>query len=79
MPLFYPATQSYPNNMTTAANPIEHTTPSAAAAKGYELYAARHGDAAARLCCYGRLSHMGFLFYAGDFARLEKDLADKPW
>jgi hypothetical protein len=66
--------------MSTPANtPAPLVKTSVAAAKGFELYAARHGDAAARLCCYGRLSHMGFLYFAGDVARLEKDLADKPW
>ena len=58
---------------------IAHIKTSVAASKGFELYAARNGDSAARACCYGRLAHMGFLYFAGETVALEKDLSAKPW
>ena len=46
----------FPSDMIAAAG----IKTSAAARKGFELYAGRHGDAAARAVSYGLLSSLGF-------------------
>jgi len=45
-----------------------------AAAKGFSLYAERHGEAAACGLCYGQLATIGFYFYAGCLGLVEKEL-----
>ena len=65
------------NHMTATPIP-SHIKTSHAYAKGFDLYALRNGVAAARLCSYGQLSHVGFLFYFMDFTRLEIELNRKP-
>jgi hypothetical protein len=51
--------------MYNSDNVPSHIKTSHAAAKGFSLYAARHGETAARTLCYGRLAALGFYFYAG--------------
>jgi hypothetical protein len=51
-----------------------HIKTSHAAAKGFSLYAARHGEAAAHALCYGRLAAIGFYFYAGCPGLVEAEL-----
>lgn len=55
-------------------NVPEKIKTSHAAAKGFSLYAARHGEAAAHAVCYGRLSTLGFYFYAGCADLVEAEL-----
>ena len=51
--------------MYNSDNIPAHIKTSHAAAKGFSLYAGRHGEAAARAVCYGQLATVGFYFYAG--------------
>ena len=68
-----------PNYMSTPENnPLPLTKTSVAAAKGFDLYAARNGYAAAEKLSYGQQAYIGFLFYAGDLARLDVQLESAP-
>jgi len=63
---------------TPENNPSPLIKTSVAAAKGFDLYAARHGSAAAEKLSYGQQSYIGFLFYAGDMPRLNVQLESAP-
>lgn len=60
--------------MYNSDNVPVHIKTSHAAAKGFSLYAARHGEAAARAVCYGQLATVGFYFYAGCADLVETEL-----
>lgn len=60
--------------MYNSNNVPAHIKTSHAAAKGFSLYAARHGETAALAVCYGKLSTLGFYFYAGCFDLVETEL-----
>ena len=60
--------------MYNSDNVPAHIKTSHAAAKGFSLYAGRHGEAAALAVCYGRLSTLGFYFYAGCHGLVEIEL-----
>lgn len=60
--------------MYNSDNVPSHIKTSHAAAKGFSLYADRHGEAVARAVCYGQLATVGFYFFAGCFDLVEVEL-----
>jgi len=60
--------------MYNSDNVPAHIKTSHAAAKGFSLYAERHGENAALSVCYGQLATVGFYFYAGCFDLVEAEL-----
>jgi hypothetical protein len=57
-----------------SSNVPAHIKTSHAAAKGFSLYAGRHGETAARAVCYGQLATVGFYFFAGCPDLVESEL-----